>query len=212
MPASRLLTTLTTLSRCLKDARELADDANKWSIPPQPGIPPQITIQRRDTITEVAFLRAFTGWEIFLEESFYLYLLGYKIPKRRPHRYAFPPDRNAAVDWCAEGNRYAKWDLDNVRKRATRWFKDGKPFAPALSAQQSRLTQLATIRNAIAHQSVAAHLKFETLVRNELAALPPNTTVGGFLLMTVPASSPPVSYMEFYLGEIETVARNIVAK
>jgi hypothetical protein len=212
MPASRLLTTLMTLSRCLQEARELADDATQWSIPQQPGVKARITIQRRDMLTETAFLRAFTGWESFLEESFYLYLLGYQVPKRRPHRYAFPPDRGAAYEWCTEGSRYSKWDLDNVRKRATRWFKDGKPFAPALSAQQARLVQLATIRNSIAHQSVSARGKFEALVRNELAALPPNTTVGSFLLTTVSASTPPISYMEFYLGEIEKAARNIVAQ
>src|ERR1700694_2940228 len=168
MPASRLLTTLAVFSRCLKDARELADDANKWSIPPQPGVNAQITIQRRDTLTEVAFLRALTGWEIFLEEAFSLYLLGCQVPKRRPFRYAFPPDRNAATEWCTEGKEYAKWDVGNVRKRADRWFKDGKPFAPALAARQARLEQLATIRNAIAHQSSAARAKFETLVRHEL--------------------------------------------
>jgi len=212
MPASRLLTTYAVFSRCLKDARELADDASKWSIPRQPGANAQITIPRRDTLTEVAFLRAFTGWEIFLEEAFYLYLLGYQLPKRRPHRYGFPPDRNAASEWCTEGKEYAKWDVGNVRKRANRWFKDGKPFTPALAAQQTRLEQLTTIRNAIAHQSSVARTKFETLVRNELTALPPNTTVGGFLLTTVPASNPLISYMEFYLGEVEKVARNIVAK
>jgi hypothetical protein len=212
MPASKLLTTLTTFSHCLKDARDLADDAARWSIPPQPGADAQITIRRRDMLTETAFLRAFTGWEGFLEESFYLYLLGYQVPKRRPHRYAFPPDRDAAHEWCAEGSRYSKWGLEDVRKRATRWFKDGKPYAPALSAQQARLVQLATIRNAIAHQSVSARSKFEALVRIELAALPPNTTVGSFLLTTVPASNPPISYMEFYLGEIERAARNIVTK
>jgi|HubBroStandDraft_5_1064220.scaffolds.fasta_scaffold328195_1 hypothetical protein len=209
MPASLLITTLSTFARCLKDARDLANDANAWSIP---GAAHQITPQRRDVLTETAFLRAFTGWESFLEESFYLYMLGYKIPKRRPHRYAFPPDRSAATEWCAEGHRYAKWDLENVRKRAGRWFKDGKPFAPALQAQQARLTQLATIRNAIAHQSTSARGKFEALVRNELGALPPNTTVGSFLLTTVPTSNPPTSYMEFYLEEIDTAARNIVAK
>jgi len=209
MPASRLLTTLTIFARCLKDARDLANDANAWSAP---GANHQITPQRRDILTETAFLRAFTGWESFLEESFYLYLLGYQVPKRRPRRYAFPPDRSAATEWCAEGNRYAKWDLENVRKRAGRWFKDGKPFAPALQAQQSRLTQLATIRNAIAHQSTAARVKFEALVRNEVTALPPNTTVGSFLLTTVPTSNPPISYIEFYFEEIEKAAQNIVAR
>ena len=97
MAAPRLVTALTVFSRCLKDARGLADDAHKWSIPAQPGGRAQISPQRRDTLTEVAFLRAFTGWEIFLEETFILYLLGHQAPKGKPlRRYGFPPDREAA--------------------------------------------------------------------------------------------------------------------
>jgi hypothetical protein len=197
----------------LKDARELADDALKWSIPAQAGARAQISSQRRDTLTEVAFLRAFTGWEIFLEETFILYLLGHQPPKGQPpHRYGFPPGRDAASEWCSESKEYAKWSVSDVRKRANRWFRHGKPFTPALQGQQSRLEQLITIRNAIAHESSAARGKFETLVRNELQAVPPNTTVGSFLMTTKPNSNPPISFMEFYLNEVERVAHNIVPR
>lgn len=197
----------------MKDARELASDANKWSIPPHPGTRAQITPQRRDTLTEMAFLRAFTSWEMFLEETFLLYLLGHRPPKGSPpRRYGFPPTPDAAAEWCTEGRPYAKWNASEAQRRANRWFKDGKPFTPVLQGQQSRLDQLTTIRNAIAHESSSAKVKFETLVRAELGALPPAMTVGGFLLMTKPASAPPVSFMEFYLGQIEQVAFKIVPK
>ncbi len=213
MAARRLVTALTVFSRCLKDARDLADDAHKWSIPAQPGARARISFQRRDTLTEVAFLRAFTGWEIFLEETFLLYLLGHQPPKGQPpRRYGFPPNREAASEWCTEGKEYAKWNVSDVRRRADRWFRDGRPFTPALQGQQSRLEQLMTIRNAIAHQSSAARGKFETLVRNELQALPPNTTVGSFLITTKPNSNPPISFMEFYLSEVKCVAQNIVPR
>jgi hypothetical protein len=197
----------------LKDARELADDAHKWSIAAQPGARTHISPQRRDTLTEVAFLRAFTGWEIFLEETFLLYLMGHQPAKGQPpHRYGFPPDREAASEWCTEGREYAKWNVNDVRRRADRWFRHGRPFTPALQGQQSRLDQLITIRNAIAHESSAARGKFEALVRNELQALPPNTTVGSFLIITKPNSNPPMSFMEFYLGEVKRVAENIVPR
>jgi hypothetical protein len=213
MAARRLVTALRGFSRCLKEARELADDAQKWSIPGQPGAPAQISSQRRDTLTEVAFLRAFTGWEIFLEETFLLYLLGHRPPKGRPpYRYGFPPDQEAAIEWCKDTREYAKWNVSDVRRRADRWFRDGKPFTPALQGQQSRLDQLVTIRNAIAHESSSARGKFETLVRNELQAVPPNTTVGSFLMTTKPNSNPPISFMEFYLGEVEQAAENIVPR
>ena len=213
MAARRLVTALTVFSRRLEDARDLADDAHKWSIPAQPGARAQISHQRRDTLTEMAFLRAFTSWEIFLEETFLLYLLGHQPPKGSPpRRYGFPPNKEAASEWCTEGRGYAKWNVSDVRRRADCWFRHGKPFTPALQGQQSRLDQLTTIRNAIVHESSVARSKFEILVRNELQALPPNTTVGSFLITTSRNSHPPISFMEFYLSAVKRLAKIIVPR
>lgn len=213
MPAPRLHAALTSFSRSVKDARELASDAHKWSLPSASGVRAQITPRRRDTLTEMAFLRAFTGWEVFLEQTFLLYLLGRRPPKGAPpRRYGFPPTPEAAAEWCLEGRQYAKWNPADVQRRANQWFKGGKPFTPILQARQSHLKQLVTIRNAIAHESSEAKAKFEALVRNELGALPPGTTVGNFLITTRPASTPPISFMEFYLTQIEGVAMIIVPK
>ena len=213
MSAPRLNTSLTVFSRSLKEARELVDDAHTWSIPLQPGGRPQISTQRRDTLTEVAFLRAFTSWEVFLEGTFLLYLLGHR-PQRgvAPRRYGFPPNLAAAVEWCTDGKDYAKWNVSDVQRRANRWFRQGKPFTPVLRGRQSRLDQLVTIRNAIAHESSSARSKFEALVRSELGALPANTTVGSFLITTKLNSNPPISMMEVYIGEIYQIAQNIVPK
>jgi hypothetical protein len=100
MAARRLGTALNTFARTLNEAKNLADDARQWAIPPVPGARAQITTQRRDLLIEIAFLRAFTGWEIFLEETFLLYLLGHHPPKGLPpRRYGFPQDKNAASEW-----------------------------------------------------------------------------------------------------------------
>jgi hypothetical protein len=213
MATRRLISAVGELSRSLKEARKIIADAQKWSVPQQIGGRPQITPRRRDLLVELAFLRAVSGWEIFLEESFLLYLLGHQPPRgRSPRRYGFPPDRAAAHEWCADGKDYAKWSPAEVKKRANRWFKDGKPFTPALQGQQSRLDQLITIRNAIAHDSASAKSKFENIVRNELQTLPPGTTVGNFLLTTKPGATPPTSFIEFYLEQLEHVALDIVPK
>jgi hypothetical protein len=213
MPAPRLRSALTSFSRSVADARDLADEANKWSIPPQAGARPQITLHRRDTLTEMAFLRAYTSWEKFLEDTFLLYLLGHRPPKGPPpRRFGFPPDPLAADEWCRDGKPYAKWNVTEVQRRANRWFKDGKPFAPALQSKKSRLDQLVTIRNAIAHKSSSVRDKFENLVRLELGAVPPSTSVGSFLMMTKPNSAPLISFLEFYVGEILQAAQDIVPK
>ena len=213
MPAPLLVSAIRTFTKSLEDARDIAEDAREWSVPKPPATTPLISIRRRDTITETAFLRAFTAWEVFLEETFILYLLGYRAPRGRvPRRYGFPPSRAAASEWCADGKEYAKWNPADVQRRADRWFQHGMPFTPALQGQQHRLNQLITIRNAIAHVSSSAHTKFEGLVRQELTALPPNTTVGNFLLTVKPGTAPPQSFMEFYLGQIEQIASNIVPR
>jgi hypothetical protein len=213
MASRRLGKSLSVFSRALAEARELANDAQKWSTPVPPANRAFISSQRRDLLTEVAFLRAFTSWEVFLEETFVLYLLGHRPPRGAPpRRFGFPPTPEAAAEWCTDGREYAKWNVSDVQKRANRWFRNGKPYTPALQGRQSRLDQLVTIRNAIAHESSAARTKFEALVRNELGALPAGATVGSFLMMTKPHSNPPTSFMEFYIGEIHLVAQNIVPK
>ena len=90
------------------------------------------------------------------------------------------------------------------------FFKDGFPFTDALRANQVALTDANTIRNFIAHESVAARAKFEKIVRRELAALPANTTAGGFLGMTAPHSAPPISFLETYFTKLEACARRII--
>jgi len=161
---------------------------------------------------ELAFLRGFLAWEGFLEESFILYMLG-KRPQtgRPPQRYVLPRNRESAHDLAAEGRPYARWDATSVTSRAQRFFRDGRPYIQALQPSQNALADAKTIRNAIAHVSVAARNKFETLVRRELTVLPPRLTVGGFLNTTKSGVTPPVSFLEFYLDKLQFVAERIVA-
>jgi hypothetical protein len=164
-------------------------------------------------MTELAFLRSFLAWETFLEQSFILYLSGQRPPRgRAPHRYAFPPNQRAAMDWVVpEGRPYARWTVaTDVSARAERLFQAGRPFAPVLRGNQNVLEDARLIRNAIAHESISVWEKFENSVRTKLGTLPPNLTVGGFLGTIVPTSAPPVSFLEFYLGKIEFAAQQIV--
>lgn len=162
---------------------------------------------------EVAFFRAFLAWETFLEESFSLYLAGQKPPRgRAPYRYAFPPNYKTGVDWLnSEGQGYANWTrAQKVSSRAERFFRNGKPFSPVLQASNNAFEELRILRNAIAHASVSTQQKFESLVRNRLLGYPAGLSVGGFLGMIVPGSSPPSSFLESYLLGIESAARQII--
>ena len=208
----KLTTVLTDFTKCIRESRNLASDAYSWSITVPPAISPLINPRRRDSLTELAFFRVFSAWEAFLEETFILYLLGQQSPRgKKAYRYGFPPSEEAAREWVADGRSYANWTVDQVKSRSKRLFRDGHPFDPALSSHLNLLEQVKTLRNAIAHDTAKARQKFETLVRNELTVLPPNSTVGSFLLTMKPRTSPPLSFLEFYLDEISKAADKIVS-
>lgn len=199
--------------RNLNDSRRLAADAYLWSAPANGAGVPLISRQRLESLTELAFLRAFLAWEAFLEESFILYLAGANPPRGRPpRRFAFPPNQQTAMEWVVpEGSRYASWtNAALVIRRSERYFHTGNPFAPVLKSNQSVLEDARILRNAIAHDSISTRQKFETLVRRHLGALPPNTTVGRFLGMTIAGSAPPLSFLESLFSRIEFATGQIV--
>ena len=210
MAQRQLHVVLAELQRTVRDCRRLADDARKWSLPTSS---PHISASRRNSMVELAFLRGFLAWESFLEESFILHMLGKK-PRRGkpPVRYVLPPNRKLAFELASAGLDYAKWEsAKDVATRATRFFRDGRPFTSALRAKQNTLDDARTLRNAVAHRSEAAQRKFERLARNELGgALPPGITVGRFLNTTRSPSIPPESFLEYYLGTLQLVAEQII--
>jgi hypothetical protein len=170
--------------------------------------------RHKDTVLGLSFLRAFVAWETFLEQSFISYLLGSKPPGGpKPKRLVKPTTRHMAVLVIIGGDRdYADWyKYDQLKGRAKKYFKDGKPFTDALSGRKLLFEEMATLRNAIAHSSSHSQEKFKSLVRSKLSgSYPPKLTVGGFLAMTVPSSSPPESFLEYYIKSVNNLAGLIV--
>jgi|ERR1700724_1585811 len=213
MAQRKLQTVLRDLSLSLRESRDLASDAYHWSTPGGAASRPHISVQRRDSLIELAFLKAFLAWEVFLEESFVLYLVGQGSPRgRAPRRFAFPPNLRAAKEWVIPEERsFAKWtDPKRVSERAERFFRNGLPFSPVLRGSQNALDEARTIRNAVAHVSSSARDNFERLVRTKLGTLPPRMTIGGFLGTTMPHGGGPITFLENYVSHIELMARRII--
>lgn len=199
-------------SRRVRESKRLANDAYKWSSIKGAGGQPLISAKRRESITELAFLRAFLAWEVFLEHSFLGYLTGQTPTRgRAPKRYYFPPNQKLARELLAEGREYARWaDAGMVGMRATRFFKDGFPFRDALRSNQVALTDANMIRNMIAHESGKARDSFENVVRRELGHMPINKTAGHFLGHTKPGATPPTSFLDWYISKLDGCARQII--
>lgn len=150
MAHRKLSTALASLIKHLDQMEQFAAAAQQWiSISVPTGVP-KFTVSYMEIVTETAFLRAFSAWEAFLEESFILYLWGKAPPRgRTPTRYVYPPTRRVAEQVVVpEGRKYADWSNFNyVIGRAERFFKDGKPYSDALKSQQTKLQDMQTIRN-----------------------------------------------------------------
>lgn len=208
MADGRLEVALRRFRLTVGECQRFADDARKWSLP---EARPHISRSRRDSMIELAFLRAFLAWENFLEETFLLFMMGSKpIRGRAPTRYVTPPDRHAARKLAAEGRPFPKWNVSEVRRRAASFFRDGRPYDAALRASQQALQDVHTVRNAVAHDSEDSWDKFKDLVRRDLKVLPLGLTVGGYLNMTRPGTTPPSEFMEHYLQTIVLVGEKIV--
>jgi hypothetical protein len=135
MPHQRPDLVLRDLDESLKQSQSLVIAAHQWILPGMGPQRPRFTIAHQDMLIELAFLRSFLAWERFLEESFVLYLLGKKSPRRySPRRFIQPPNREYAIQLTLPESRpYADWDNhESVLIRARRFFVNGEPYESVL--------------------------------------------------------------------------------
>lgn len=205
---------LKAFNRSLLRSQELASAAQKWIVRKDGPRNPRFTIAYRDMLIELAFLHFFLAWEMFLEESFLLYMLGKKSPRQyAPQRIVMPPTRTHALRLTRpeSGRTFADWDnADVIRERAQRFFKKGNPYERVLSNNTHTIKEIQTIRNAIVHRSTSSQEKFYKLVRNKLGYLPPKLNVGTFLIMLVRGYAVPTSHLDFYFSGLIKAAQNII--
>jgi hypothetical protein len=211
----RLQAVLTDFGRNLRDTERLAAAAQQWVSVSFPRGVPKFSVRHKDTVTKLCFFQAFLSWESFLEETFTLYLLGKRPPTGPPPRRlgVRPTTRKEAVLLVVGGDRnYADWTKGaGLKDRAKKYFHDGKPYTDALHGQGQFLDEMRVIRNAIAHSSTHSQDQFKKLARGKLlGSFPPKMTVGSFLASTIPGSSPPQSFLEYYVDGINIVAGKIV--
>lgn len=158
-------------------------------------------------VYELAFLRCFLAWEVFLEEIFYAYMLHKPAPDGTIYaRYVSPRDEQHARDIIRGEKRFATWARGSeVIKRAELFFERGEPFSSGLGAASSDLADMVVVRNRIAHQSGMAKTQFLELVRKRHGSVPRGTSAGRFLLGTDATAT--VNRFDTYLQVVYAVSR-----
>jgi hypothetical protein len=139
-------------------------------------------------ITEGIFIRAFSSFELFLEELFVLYALGKpSISGTKVNRFILPRDGRHVRELIRADKQFVDWaSADLVLQRVETYF-DGGPMKTAIVQYKDRLKTVRRIRNAIAHRSDEAWGRYVKVVAAELRAPPLKIPQPGeFLMMTDP--------------------------
>lgn len=171
--------------------------------PGHPGLPQF----QMNLVRELAFLRCVLAWEVFLEDSFVVYLTGgVGLSKKGSKAHVTAKTATQARGVLLGGNPFLSWAGNAAKERAKIWFKDGEPYVAAFQAFPSK--EVRVIRNRIAHDSGTAQEEFEKL-RNKLVKKP-NERKGmgaGGLLSRATKAHP--SRFDSYVSDMNAAATTI---
>jgi len=132
----------------------------------------------RDTHIEGCFIRFVVCWESFVEEYFLRCLCGAKTrnnksinPKDAPFRNINDAFKKINKNRRDRDKDYIDWlDSTVIEQRINDFFR-ANSRVQKICESPDKLYQIIIIRNAIAHRSVSALLKFEKMVKDQLGYL-----------------------------------------
>ncbi len=141
-------------------------------------------------ITVAAFLNLYVAWETFLESSLSdLMIGGATISGSLPVKYVNPINVDTARTMLIGVQRFFDYgNHDFVRKMVSIYFQNGYPYEPHLSAVNSDLADLRTMRNASAHISSTTQTALESLAQRLFAGPRPNIDLYSLLMANDPSS------------------------
>lgn len=175
--------------------------------PGRPG-PASLSKGQMTLITEGIFVRAFTYYELFLEESFLLYVRGRATRGGKKAKSYIAPKNTIHAREILQGQmKFLEWNsADTTIKRSETFLVDGWPIKQAITSNLARLRSMRKIRNAIAHRSPEALGDYTNVVTTELRARPLDLPAPGEFLLLSDPSSPPSYFLVSYLEVLKTVA------
>jgi hypothetical protein len=173
----------------------------------------QLTTRRIEALYEMAFLRAFVGWEVFLEETFSRYLCGYvsvhgALP--RPVGMSYAPTLAAAETLVLGSKQYLLWhNPTHVIARCSSHFQPGSFYETVVSSSTARIQNMANVRHRIAHGSSDSAKKFDAATLSLVGKQYQSASAGKFLRDWVPGKTTPERWLSELARELVALASQI---
>lgn len=164
----------------------------------------------RKFIGQSSFLKIFIAWETFLEQCFIDYLLNEaSIIGTMPVKWVHPRDRDHAMEMIIHTQKFIDWsNPEMVRKLSKIYFHNGYSFNSQLSAINTELLDLKTIRNSAAHLSSTTSSKLDGLSSRILGR--PCINFSAYdLLFSVNPAHPNTTILDNYLTILDVSAEII---
>jgi hypothetical protein len=156
----------------------------------------QINFSDIEHVYSGLYLSTFNKFEEILEDLFIGLLSGTYYSKTNTIQCLLkvkPIDMTSNV--VLGGKAYVDWlPYDrHTNPRAKNFFLNGTPFSLVTKNQRDNLEDYCIIRNALAHKSDAAHIKFQSMI-STLPLLPQERTPAGYLRSKPSTTSPQTQY------------------
>jgi hypothetical protein len=165
---------------------------------------------RLEALYEMAYLRVFITWELFLDESFLRYLCGYMTSTGAPAllQSAFRTivdARNAVLG----AQKYVSWsDPNKVEHRLRTYIQNGS-HELVIRSNRARLGAFAAVRHRIAHGSAHAHQQFDLATMMLAGRRYRGASPGRFLRDWNPHPTPDERWIQTLGTELKSLAKQI---
>jgi hypothetical protein len=207
------------LARCVtlfkeevKDIVHILAELPKYRIETTSGIHVHLDNRKVELFVCLYFLKLHLSWESFLESTFTRYICGYSSPSGMLPALLISrqPSISDALSNILQGKKYLSWAPSETISRSKKYMNNGEPYVSAISLAKNDLENLYIIRNRIAHSSQFARDNFRDLVRQEIGYNPKGMTPGRFLLAKKRLGRKKISYIQYYLDNLEILSNLIV--
>ena len=157
-----------------------------------------------ETVYEGLFLRTVVAFEDLIECTFFDILEG---DSPNPDWWARVVGEKKALRECVlEGKAYLDWlPIQRTLDRANIYLEDGEPFTLFDDDDKSKLFQIITIRNAIAHAGDNARGKFRQKVIGNTNLRRNEKSPAGFL-RSIARSNPVTTRFQIYTQSLGNIA------
>jgi hypothetical protein len=202
------------LSRQIGSAIDLAragEIARVNAIPGGLGSP-RFDAPRLEYVYELAFLRMFVAWEIFLEQTFLRYLCGYVSSAYGPQAMVagvYYPTLAAAEAAVLGGQAYKLWHNPIAVEGRSRQFFSLARHETVMAAARIRITHMAAVRHRVAHGQEDAAVKFDVATQYWVGHRYKGSRPGRFLRDYDTAASPPRRWLDTLGNELSGLSAQI---